>query len=94
MKKFQLLVFIFSAIWLFSSCNDNHIPLRVKYVFSDINLKTNEAKYPRNDYYYVFNYKERDSTVLIKMLDTLSIDSIYPFHGISFYKYDGSMPDT
>ena len=49
---------------------------------------------PRHDFYYVYTYSPSDSATLLKMTDTLSIDTINGHHSYYFYKYSKIMPDT
>ena len=49
---------------------------------------------PRYDFYYVYYYKPKDSILLYKMTDTLSIDTTNGQHYYFFYSYNSNMPDT
>ena len=68
--------------------------MKVAFVFSTADKQIKQYEFTRLDYYYVYNYNETDSSTLFKMLDTLTIDSMYNGHLIYFYKYDSNMPDT
>jgi hypothetical protein len=92
MKKIILLIHV---AYLLQACNSSlEKRMIVKHVFTENCIPDSGTICPKYDFYYVYNYKPEDSLILIKMTDTLSIDTINGHHSYFFYTYSSIMPDT
>lgn len=71
--------------------------LIVKHIFTSELPDKYYEDYPPDDLedkYYIYNYSEDDFPLLVKMLDTLTIDTTYRYHSHFFLRYDSNLPDT
>ena len=69
-------------------------PVEIKHVFANICDSADRYKCARADFYYVYNYQEQDSSLILSRFDTVKFDKEHNMHGIYFYRYGKSMPDT
>lgn len=94
MKIFTIMLLLLALLF---GCNRAE-PIRVSMVYDNTlpyGTKPSEKNSSVKDqYYYVYGYKNTDLHTIIKMLDTLAIDTGYSFHTYRFYQYNSSLPDT
>ena len=66
----------------------------IKHVYIVIGEAEDRYKFGRDDFYYVYNYQDKDSNLILSRFDTTKFDKDQEMHFIYFYEYDKSMPDT
>ena len=87
--------FLLSMAFVLYNCSpETEKEMMVKHVFTHDCIPDLGTICPREDFYYVYNYKPEDSVLLFKMTDTLTIDTANGYHTYFFYKYSSIMPDT
>ena len=90
MKK---IIFVICLFFLACEQNENLL-VKIKHVFADICDLENRYKCSRADFYYVYHYQEKDSSLILSRFDSIKFDHEHTMHFIYFYEYDKSMPDT
>ena len=94
MRTFSLFTIYFLVIFCYFSCGNNNKPLSIDHVYCNVDPAKKEYEFGRHDFYYVYNYELKDSSVIWKTIDTLTNDILYARHVVFFYEYDYNMPDT
>lgn len=91
----RFIILFFCTAIMFLHCEHNKKKrMRALHVFTHDCIAVPGSICPRHDFYYVYNYSPADSAALIKMTDTLSIDTNNVHHSYYFYEYSNILPDT
>ncbi|WMJ74400.1 hypothetical protein RCC89_14675 [Cytophagaceae bacterium ABcell3] len=87
-------IVLFFLLGLSSCSNPSDALFEVRHVFSMEPFIQDELHFQAEDYFYLYNYTPSDSSVLLRILDTLTVDTARHSHYFYFYNYHESLPDT